>query len=157
MLKSTQGSRTKRTRVTSLMASQHEHNIHHILAAIIDISRNGASLGKKSSPKCLSYLSGGINADKPRNRRIFKKKKRGGGCGWLSKTICLILLGREKSNLKADISMDKGMRKGRTEGKSCCWKKLSCSLKCRGWVTGPDTGNNVHKIRNAQQQCLHTC
>lgn len=94
--------------MTSLMASQHEHNIHHMLAAIVDISRNGASLGKKSSPTCLSHLSGGINADKPRNRRIFKKKNlRGGGYGRLSKTICLILLEREKSNLKADISMDK--------------------------------------------------
>lgn len=49
MLKSTQGSRTKKTHVTSLMAAQHIHNIHHILAAIIGISRNGTFLGKGTS------------------------------------------------------------------------------------------------------------
>lgn len=74
MLKSTQRSRTKKTHVTSLMAAQHEHNIHHILAAIVSISRNGTSLGKGTSPACLNYQSGGINADKPRNRKVFKEE-----------------------------------------------------------------------------------
>lgn len=53
--------------------------------------------------------------------------------------------------------MDKGMRTRKTEGKSICGRKLSYSLKCGGRATGPDTGNNVHKIRNTQLQLWHTC
>lgn len=51
--------------------------------------------------------------------------------------------------------MDTEMRKERTEVKSFCWKKLSDTLKCRGWGTGPDTGNNVHKIRNTTAVFSH--
>lgn len=80
MLKSTQECRTKKTHVTSLMAAQHERNIHHTLAVITGISRNGTSLGKGTSPACLVYQSGGINSDELRNRRVKKKKKK----RWLS-------------------------------------------------------------------------